>query len=264
MDRNGWDETRPATVRKNGQREDGTQIVEVHTGRRRTIALRAANERRVARGEPPHRMLAIAVRGEDSVLYGSMLRENEHRVDDNPIIQARKMAYALKIGRTPEEVCTDYGVTRATLDRHIDLLDGDPALIDAVAKLQVPMEMARKLLPLPREEQRAEVQKLLAAKAKGAKGSALNMMAEAARGPVRGRKRASRGKVKGRRAVELFEKRVTESLGDHPPTREQKVLLAVLQWCQGDEDALVEYEWAREALKPAKNGRKPAARKAAA
>lgn len=257
MKANGWDKTRPATVRLNGRRPDGSAIVEVHTGRRRTIAFRVANDELVKEGKPPWPMLAIAVTGEDAEIYGSMTRENEFRVDDNPVLKARKMAHALKLGRTFEQVALDFNTTPITVERHVALLEGDPVLVNAIARLQVPMEMARKLLPLPREEQRAAVEKLLAAKGQGATGAAMNMMAEAAVGPVRGRKRASRGKVKGRRAVELFESNLKTDIGDRPPSKEQKILLAALQWFQGDEDALVEYDYAREALKPRKKGRKP-------
>lgn len=256
------------TIRKNGDREDGSPIVEVVNGRQRVKAARAAMGLLRAGYEmngqkfdpnPDAKILipCLTKRGEAGDLAADMVTGNVLRVDDNPVVCARKAQRLMRYGRSVEDVAANFGRTVNTVKNWLQILDCDADVIHAVATMRLPASIAKQMMGIPQEEQKALVKKMLD------EGNTSGKEAEEEVEKVkkhRGRTRASRGKVVGRRTVETIVKKATEAFGDGG-TREQKMFVNVLMWFQGDPDALVEYEWARELMADARKKKARVAKK---
>jgi ParB-like chromosome segregation protein Spo0J len=144
------------SVRKNGEK------AEVIQGRRRVKAARALNEELRKEGREIIRVPATVERADDSKSFGMMVSENELRENDGPMAKARKVQRYIDLGNGEEDAAKIFGVTLNGLKLYLKLLD----LVAPVQKLvedgKMSASAAANLSDLPREEQKAQADKLIA------------------------------------------------------------------------------------------------------
>jgi ParB family chromosome partitioning protein len=140
--------------------KDGDKAV-VAAGRQRVRAARKANEKLRERGEEPIMVPAVLRRGEDDLLMGVSISENENRENDDPIVQAGKVQRYLDRGRSHGEAAVTFGVSTQTISNRLKLLDCIPAVKTAVKKGLISASAAIELSGLPADEQKAALDKML-------------------------------------------------------------------------------------------------------
>jgi len=142
-------------------------------GRRRTLAARMANEilreehaRSGASGEPA--LITLVVQGEnakkvsDSTLGAAMVTMNEQRLDDGPLVKAAKAERLRLRGTSDAELAIIFGVSVQTI-RDWALLSGlSTPVKKAVEAGTVSAHAAAQLGALPKEEQAAKLEEILA------------------------------------------------------------------------------------------------------
>jgi ParB family chromosome partitioning protein len=215
----------PVLVRKNGQRKNGTPLVEVLAGRQRVKNACEANRRLRAKGKEPVLVPAITRRGEDGDLFGVMITENEVRKDNGPMERARLCARYMRFGKSEEQAAVRFGVTETTIRSWLALLELSKDAQEAVERGELTASVAVKLAKLPREEQPAVLEKLKAdgEPLRGERG-ATNMNGATGHTPrlrMRGRKHLQR-------MLTVFEK----SKDPVPKAT------AILKYLLGDDDAI--------------------------
>lgn len=144
------------TVRKNGD------AIEVVDGRQRVRHAIEANKRLQKEGKEPVRVRILPEKGTDADLFGVTVFLNEHRRDDDVMGKATKAQKLLHMGKTEDEVCLVFGITRQTLGNWQRLLEASPKVQDAVAAGRVSPSAAAALAKLPREEQNSKLGELIA------------------------------------------------------------------------------------------------------
>lgn len=145
-------------VRKNGPK------VEVVDGRQRVRHARIASERNVAEGLPPILVPCLApIKATDVTAMGVMVSANAHRRDDDPMTRAKKASRMMALGATEADVAVSFGVTKAQVKNYLALLDLAPKVQKAVEAEAVPFTAAIQLADLPREEQVAQLDKMIEA-----------------------------------------------------------------------------------------------------
>lgn len=163
----------PVIVRKNGEKKGEPQI-EVIAGRQRVRWAMEANKLLVAEGKQPIRVPATLKRGDSSDFMGIMISENEIRKGDTPLVRASKVQRYLNTGRSEDDAAVMFGVAVTTVRDWLALLDCDATVQKAVEKGTIAATIAaRQLSKLPREEQKAALDALVASGAtKGTRGMA--------------------------------------------------------------------------------------------
>jgi ParB family transcriptional regulator, chromosome partitioning protein len=149
-------------VRKNGEREDGTPIVEVVDGRQRVRAAMEANRLLVEAGKPGTiRVPAVPKRADDKKTIAMMVATNEIRRDDPPVTKARKAQRMIDRGCTMDEVCRAFGCSDQTINLWLKLLETDDSVQKAVEEGELPYTVAaRELSKMPRAEQAAALSEM--------------------------------------------------------------------------------------------------------
>jgi len=150
----------PIKVRK----EPSGRVV-VLVGRQRTRAIRRAREIQVENGVAPEMLIRLVVmvdKVDDVAAVRRIISENEIRVEDTPLVKADKAQRALAMGNSEREAAIAFGVTVQTLKSWLKLIEADPAVRKAVDTGAVSMRAASKIVALPREEQRAALDGLVA------------------------------------------------------------------------------------------------------
>lgn len=142
-------------VRKNGD------AVEVVAGRQRVKNAREANKRLKKQGSTEIRVPVMVRKGDDSALLGVSISENEVRRDDTPSIKAEKLTRYLATGRSEQEAAVTFGVSVQTIKNWSKMADLDVKVRNAVDAGKIPASAAWNLAGLSREDQRAELDKLL-------------------------------------------------------------------------------------------------------
>jgi len=142
----------PVLVRKNGEQ------VEVIAGRQRVRGAREANKRLVAAGGEPIKVPCMVKRTSDGDAFGITLAENENRVDDSPIIRARKAQRYLDLGRSEEDVAVTMGLPLPSVKTLLNLLDLDDQVQRLVHDRRLSQTAAMTLRDLPREQQREKAE----------------------------------------------------------------------------------------------------------
>jgi ParB family chromosome partitioning protein len=162
----------PITARRNGER-DGKALVEVVTGRQRVRAAREANKRLAAEGAEPVLVPTVLKRGDDRSLFGVIVSENELRRGDSTTEKAKKLQRYIDMGGDEDQAAVQFGVSRSTIRNYLALLDCDKAVQKAVDAGSITATLAiTEFSKVPREEQRAALEKVLsngAAKGRNAK-----------------------------------------------------------------------------------------------
>lgn len=108
----------PVTVVKDGE------VAKVTDGRRRVLHARAANVRRVERGEPPLRIKVFMDEGDAKQVFLTARRSNAFRVDDGVLQRARNAQRALeRFGATMDEVAQAENVNTKAVAEWLRVLE---------------------------------------------------------------------------------------------------------------------------------------------
>jgi ParB family chromosome partitioning protein len=146
----------PGKVRKNGP------TLEVLDGRQRLRAMRLANEW-VDAGDP-----RVAFRGGQRLVFMFEVVKTEDdrdairkmiaanlRIDEPPMIRARRIARAIKWGLTPEEVQINYGFkTKKTVEKILKLLDCCKEVQESAESGEMTQTLALLFVDLDHKKQR--------------------------------------------------------------------------------------------------------------
>lgn len=199
-------------------RKDGKNI-EVVDGRQRTKAACEANRRLKKEGRDPLRVPVMVRRGDDGDLFGVTIATNEHRTSDDVVTKANKaLRFVQQLGRSEKEAAIHFGVSEQSIRMWFKLLDTAPQVQKAVADGSLGfVDAVKKLADLPREQQLAELPKLVESSTKRTKTD------------TNGVKRKTQAGVSRARARKVYE-----------AVREAEVLRedtrALLGWIAGDFD----------------------------
>ena len=171
------------SIKKGPERKDkpGTFLVEVVDGRQRVLAAREVNKMRKAEGLEPILVEAVLRRGDEADMVGLMIASNEHRIEDTPLIKAKKAKRALDFGSTETQICNDFGWSKAQFKAHMDLLSLAKPVREAIDAGRAPITVATELAKLDLAEQKAAIEKI--AEVAAAKGGSVT--GQAAREAVR-------------------------------------------------------------------------------
>lgn len=147
IDQNGVKQ--PITVVNDGE------VPKVDDGRRRTLHARAANLRRVERGEPKLRVNVFLEKGDAKHVFLTARRSNAYRVDDDVMAKAENANRAItRFGSTVEEVAAAENVSPKTVKEWLAVLELSVDARQAIAGGQISPSGALTLLrDVPRKEQ---------------------------------------------------------------------------------------------------------------
>ncbi len=143
-------------VRKNGDK------AEVVAGRQRVKNAREANKRLKKQGAELIHVPCMVRKGDDGMVMGVSISENEIREDDPLTVKASKLARYLGLGKSEQEAATVFGVSLQTIKNWGRLGDLDNSVIKAIEAGKIKPSAAWNLSDLSREDQKVELEKLLA------------------------------------------------------------------------------------------------------
>lgn len=148
----------PVLTRKNGDR------IEVVAGRRRVLGAREANKRIKSAGSSlPIKVPCMVKRTDDKEVMGAVVAENEGRLDDTPIVKAKKIRRLLDRGYNEIGAAVAMCLPVDEVRRLLPLLD----LAEPVQKLMEDRKLstgtALSLRDLPRAEQVEKAKEYVAA-----------------------------------------------------------------------------------------------------
>lgn len=214
-------------VRKNGPR------VEVVDGRQRVRAAREATRRLVEEGKEPVLVPVKVRRDKDGASMGVMISANENRADDNPIVRAQKAQRMIDYGKTEEDVCIAFGISKQALRNLLATLDLSDKVQNMVARGKLAYSSAITLRDMTRDRQESAAEDLVKNNATVAEAKRQERIRRAQRNgkDVSDNDKPARGravKVKTLRKVAENEE-FMESL--EPQARD------MLRWILGDEKA---------------------------
>lgn len=224
----------PILVRKNGERDDGSYIVEVVDGRQRVRACIEANKRLAKEKKEPVRVPARLRTDDEDGALDCMIASNEIRVGDDMMTRARKLRRYLDMGRTEAEARLAFGVSQSTLKNLMALTECAKPVQKAVAEGQMSLSTARNLATLPKEEQKARVEELAEQGALTPKSRKAAQVSKEAKGPNRGRVNKQpqfRCRAASEVAAKLEEMKSNTALAQAPA-------IDALRWVLGDDKHL--------------------------
>lgn len=139
-------------------------------GRQRVRAAREANRRFNQAGEISLNVPVIMVNGSDRRVQGIMISANEQRQDDGVMVKAKKAVRMLSLTGSKDEVCVAFGKTIQTINAWIRLVNAITEIHEAVEAGTISATAAIELAGLPREEQKAALERALAGAKTNAEG----------------------------------------------------------------------------------------------
>lgn len=151
------------------------KVAEVVDGRQRVRAAREANKLRKEKGQEPILVPVIFQKLEDREAFAAMIETNEHRLNDPPLVKARKALRLIQTGYTRQMVAEIFDVTPVAVADWEKLTQLDGKVIEAIEKERIPFTAAIQLARFKREEQVAEMEKAIAS---GASASAIREEAQ--------------------------------------------------------------------------------------
>ncbi len=143
----------PVLVEKQGD------LVVVADGRQRVINATEANVRLVAEGRPRIMIPLVPKRGDAKTMFEIRVITNQHRQEDNPVVEAFTMQQYLDMGRTEEDCAELWGCTTRTVRNRLYLLELCPEVQQAVIKGDVAVKAAIALRDLSFKDQRAALKR---------------------------------------------------------------------------------------------------------
>lgn len=150
-------------VRKNGP------TFEVVFGRQRVRSARLANEWAEKQGKEPVMVTCTVKKGSDADFLGIRIGENTHRRGLGVLDTADELKRYLDMGRTEDEASVTFAMSKAGLRNLMKLHDLAAPVRKAVEAEYLSPSAAAALADLTREDQIAELDKLLAGAAEGVK-----------------------------------------------------------------------------------------------
>lgn len=146
----------PVLVRKNGDK------VEVVVGRQRVKNAREANKRLKKEGCELVNVPCMVRKGDDGTVMGVSISENELREGDPLSVKAAKLERFLALGKSEQEAATVFGVSLQSIRNWRKISDLDGSVVKAIEAGKIKPSAAWNLASLTREDQKAELEKLLA------------------------------------------------------------------------------------------------------
>jgi ParB family chromosome partitioning protein len=171
-------------VRRNGSDKNGHYLLEVIDGRQRVRSCREANKRRVAAGLEPHLVKTELVKGTPDEIFEQMVRLNQFRQSDSPVMLARKAQRYMARGHDAKKASTIFGLNVKTLEKYLELLDLVPEVQKMVEDRRLTIGVALELASVPMAGQAEAAVKLIESGA--VRGDAARFAVEEARGPEAG------------------------------------------------------------------------------
>jgi ParB-like chromosome segregation protein Spo0J len=107
-----------------------------------------------AAGEDTWPVECVILKDDERDLPALTLAENEIRVEDSPLVRAKKVERMLQHGHTLDEVALACGKSKATVESWRALLDLDRGIQGKVERGEVSATAVTKLARLPREQQK--------------------------------------------------------------------------------------------------------------
>jgi ParB family chromosome partitioning protein len=154
----------PVVVRKNGDK------AEVVVGRQRVRCARVANDMLRESGAKTDDLIRVPVmvsRKNDQGVLEASIAENEVRTDDTMIVKARKAARMIERGCSEADVAVTFRLTRQGVSNLLKLLDLDDKVQKAVEQGKLSPSAAITLTDIPRAEQVAKMEEMVASGAVG-------------------------------------------------------------------------------------------------
>lgn len=210
----------PIIVTKAGETRAGVPIIKVVDGRQRVKAAEVASAELVAEGMEELLIPAIPRRGDDKQLAGVSMA-SFIRQEEGPLEQGRRLAAFIGMGHSEAEAGVSSGLSRSAVRLRLALLEAGHDVKVAVAAGRISIDDAAKIAKLPRDEQEAALETVLAEK------------------PGKARKRRARDVAPGSHFRMLGRKRIAAMrdrlAGDHsnPPSAWQ-----ALSWVLGELDEM--------------------------
>lgn len=133
-------------------------------GRRRALAILAANRALRAEHAEPLGVLATPVRGTLDQLREIMLSENAARKDDPPLVMAKKISDFIACGRDEDQASRVFSRPVSTIRQLLALLESQPSVQSAVAAGQLSPSAAVVLNRMPTESIAETVEKAKSAR----------------------------------------------------------------------------------------------------
>jgi len=143
-------------VRKNR----ATKKVEVVDGRQRVLCAREANRRLVEKGGDPVPIPVRTEDGDDDLMFELQITLNHH-VESTPLMRARTASRYMQRNKTKEETARVCGISMATLENWMTLLQMDKSIHDAVDSGKISSHQALKFSNLTRSGQQKAVKALI-------------------------------------------------------------------------------------------------------
>lgn len=151
-------------------RRDGEQF-KVVAGRQRVRWALEANKRLAKEGKETVNVPCKLERITDDVALGILISENECRTNDDPLIQADKLARFMAMGKTEAEAAVTFAKPAAYIKALLKLGDCSPKVRSAIKTDKISVSAAGKLSELSREDQDKSLEELTAATPPGKKAT---------------------------------------------------------------------------------------------
>lgn len=219
----------PILVRRAGENEDGSPIIEVINGRQRVKAVLEANRRLKKQGADQEILVpARTRRGEDNNLFLQLVVANEVRIEDTQVERARKAQKLLDYGFPAEKVMTLFHYeSQQGLENLLAILECSGPIIKAIEDGTIAASHAPDFRKLPHEKQKQRLQEMVSTGV--TKG-------RAAKKAIRNGKPTKTKKVKSRSYLESWIADLQER-----KSKDAKVAIAVLEYVLGIDKAIKPY-----------------------
>ncbi len=216
------------------------KIYVVRSGKQRTRAIREANKRLKAAGEKMRLMPVRAERAADTMNdFRKMLTENALRQNDDLLTQMHNAAICKQMGDSVADIAITFGKSTSTIKEWIEV-DGlaADAVKQAVREGRLSATAAYKFVPLPKEKQVEELEKLLAASNGGTVTvTAAGTHVANARKPKNGKPAVERSNAPTKRLIARIVAFVDEGKNEetiYGTPKEQEAFMDALRFFRGD------------------------------
>lgn len=180
----------PIIVSKAGETKAGVPVIEVVDGRQRVKAAAVASAELVADGKEELFIPAIPRRGDSKELAGVSMASFIRR-GEGPFEEARRVIVFMAMGHTEDEAAVAMGMSRSAIRYRLQLLEASGEVKKAVAQGSLSIEDAAKVAKLPKSEQSAALEEVLAEKPGKARNKRARDVAPGSRLRMLGRKKVA-------------------------------------------------------------------------
>lgn len=206
-------------------RKEGEQVI-VIDGRQRVQAAREANKRLAKEGTAPADLICLPVvfkRADDGTVVETMIASNSFARTDSPLTSARKVLAYINRGKTAEQAAEVFNCHVGTINSRLSLLESIVEVQKALEKRAIGTQDAIDISKLPREEQKAALDKAL--QSNGTAKVSENGTVEVDEGKIPNTHRLRKKNTKPGKAT------IRKIMEDAPVSAEVQ---AILRWVLGD------------------------------